>query len=82
VKTTLDIRDELLTRAKRLVKREGQSLRAVVEEGLRLALGASEEKTNYVMQDFSVGDPDVIDPLESLTWQDLRHEIYGESDSK
>ncbi len=78
VKTTLNIRDELLARAIRLAKREGQSLRAVIEEGLRLVLGASEEKMNYVMQDFSVGDPDAIDPLESLTWQDLRHEIYGE----
>ena len=82
VKTTLDIRDELLESAKRLAKREGQSLRAVVEEGLRLILCASQEKTKYVLEDFSVGNPDVSDPLELLTWQDLRGEIYGEPNAK
>jgi hypothetical protein len=82
VKTTLDIRDELLERAKQLAKREGQPLRSVVEEGLRLVLIASEEKSAYVLEDFSVGDPDALDPLESLTWQDLRQEIYGEPVSK
>lgn len=82
VKTTLDIRDELLERAKRLAKREGQPLRAVVEEGLRLVLSASEERSAYVLEDFSVGDPDAPDPLESLTWQDLRQEIYGAPVSK
>ena len=38
MKTTLDISDELLARAKRHAKKTGRPLRAVVEEGLRLAL--------------------------------------------
>ena len=79
VKTTLDIRDTLLERAKQLAMRQGQPLRAVVEEGLRLVL---EEQTPYVLEDFSVGDPDAPDPLESLTWQDILQEIYGAPVSK
>ncbi len=38
VKTTLDIRDELLLQAKRHAKTTGRPLRAVVEEGLRTVL--------------------------------------------
>ncbi len=78
MKTTLDIKDELLIRAKKLAKSSGRPLRAVVEEGLRLALSESRKKHDYVLIDHSVGDPDGVDPLESLTWQDLRDEIYGE----
>ena len=77
MKTTLDIRDELLVRAKKLAKKSGRPLRAVVEEGLRLALEQTERKGGYKLPDCSVGDPTHEDPLEALSWQDLRDEIYG-----
>jgi hypothetical protein len=77
MKTTLEIKDELLMRAKKLAKRSGRPLRAVVEEGLRLALAQQHEAPGYRLEDLSVGDPDKPDPLESLSWQDLREEIYG-----
>jgi hypothetical protein len=38
VKTTVDIADDLLKRSQQLAKREGSTLRAVLEEGLRLVL--------------------------------------------
>lgn len=78
MKTTLDIQDELLLRAKRQAKKTGRTLRALVEEGLRLALAEVETAQRYELPDCSVGDPDSEDPLECLTWQDLRQEIYGE----
>ena len=79
VKTTLEIQDELLLRAKRLSKRVGKPLRALVEEGLRRVL--SEQSGNvapYELPDCSVGDPSHRDPLEAWSWQDLREEIYHE----
>jgi hypothetical protein len=79
VKTTLDIQDALLLRAKRLSKRIGKPLRALVEEGLQRVL--SEQRTQlkrYELPDCSVGDPKAINPLDSWSWQDLRDEIYGE----
>lgn len=78
MKTTLDIKDDLLMRAKRLAKRSGKPLRAVVEDSLRLALAQSEAQTAYRMPDCAVGDPNADDPLELMSWQDLREEIYGE----
>ena len=76
MKTTLDLSDELLARAKRHAKKTGQPLRALVEEGLRLALEARPPH-RYTLPDRSVGRASDPDPLESLSWQDLREEIYG-----
>ena len=82
MKTTLDIKDELLVRARKLAKRSGRPLRAVVEDGLRLVLSQPRDLRAYHLPDCSVGDPDAVDPLETLTWQDLRDEIYGEPQVK
>ena len=77
MKTTIDIHDDLLARAKRQARHAGVPLRAVVEEGLRLALSASEPVDGYRLPDFSVGDPNAEDPLEAYTWQDLSEIIHG-----
>ncbi len=77
MKTTIEIHDALMARAKRYAKRTGRPLRAVVEEGLRRVLAESSRPTAYELPDRSVGDADAPDPLEALSWQDLREEIYG-----
>jgi hypothetical protein len=82
MKTTLEIQDSLLERAKRLSRREGRPLRALVEEGLRLVLARGSRTPAYELPDLSVGNPAEPDPLESLSWQDLRDEIYGERGSR
>ena len=40
MKTTVEIQDQLFVRAQRKARREGRSMRSVIEEGLRLALDA------------------------------------------
>lgn len=45
MKTTIDISDELLLRARRLADERGLTLRALVEEGLRLSLQARTAQT-------------------------------------
>ncbi len=78
MKTTLDIQDELLARAKRHARRIGRPLRAVVEEGLRRVLAASGPPPRYELPDLSVGREGARDPLEDYSWQDLRDIIYDE----
>ena len=78
VKTTLDIRDELLTRAKRHARVTGRPLRAVVEEGLRQVLAAPGVSHRYRLPDLSAGNAGGADPLEAYSWQDLRAIIYGD----
>lgn len=77
MKTTLDLSDELLKRAKQQARKTGRPLRALVEEGLRLALAQVPRRARFVLPDRSVGDPKADNPLEALSWQDLRAEIYG-----
>ncbi|HVL90006.1 MAG TPA: DUF2191 domain-containing protein [Actinomycetota bacterium] len=77
MKTTIDIADSLLARAKRHARKVGKPLRAVVEEGLRRVLDAPSEPRGYKLPDMSVGRPGDPNPLEAMSWQDLRDEIYG-----
>ena len=77
MKTTVEIQDSLFVRAQRKARREGRSMRSVIEEGLRLALDAESVAEPYQLPDLSVGEPGAHDPLESMSWADLRNEIYG-----
>lgn len=78
MKTTLEIEDALFERAKRHARRVRRPLRAIVEDGLRWVLAERSRASAYTLPDASVGEPGAVDPLEALSWQDLRAEIYGE----
>ena len=78
MKTTLDIHDDLLIRAKRHARQIGRPLRAVVEEGLRQVLATPAARSRYRLPDLSAGDAEAPDPPESYSWQDLRESIYGD----
>lgn len=77
MKTTLDIADALLERAKRHARKTGRPLRAVVEDGLRRVLDAPASAAAYELPDRSVGEPEAKNPLAAYSWPDLRDEIYG-----
>jgi hypothetical protein len=77
MKTTVEIPDAVLARARAHARRTGKSLRALIEEGLQLVLRSGEKRQRYRLPDRSVGDPRGPNPLESLSWQELRDEIYG-----
>lgn len=77
MKTTVEIQTALLERARRHAKQAGKPLRAIIEEGLRRVLDAEAVAPDYRMPDRSAGEAGGPNPLESLSWQDLRTEIYG-----
>ena len=77
MKTTLNIQDELLARAKRHAQKTGRPLRAVVEEGLRRVLSTDSPRERYILPDHSAGEAGGRDPLEAYSWQDLREVIYA-----
>lgn len=76
MKTTIDIHDVLLERAKRHAKDTGRTLRSVVEEGLREVLSQPKPAKPYKLEDHSYGDPSGPNPLENYTWSELRDLIY------
>jgi hypothetical protein len=77
VKTTVEISDVLLARAKRYARKVGKPLRAVIEDGLRRVLDTSSGPPRYRLPDRSVGSAGRSNPLEGLSWHELRDEIYG-----
>ena len=77
MKTTVEISDALLVRAKRHARSVGRPLRALIEDGLRHVLEVEPKRATYRLADRSVGEADGPNPLEAMSWQDLRDEIYG-----
>lgn len=53
-------------------------MRALVEEGLRHVLDPEAvERPKFMLADRSVGKRGAKNPLEEMSWSDLRDEIYG-----
>jgi hypothetical protein len=78
MKTTIDIADPLFERARKLADREGTTLRALVEEGLRQVL---ERKTTA--RPFRLRDARYRGPCKGFTpefasggWERIRRAIY------
>jgi hypothetical protein len=76
MKTTVEINDMLLERARHRAEATGQTLRAVIEDALRQLLAKPLPKTRYKMKDLSYGNPDDPDPMQNLTWEEIRDIIY------
>jgi hypothetical protein len=79
MKTTVEIHDQLFARAQRKARRDGRTMRSLIEEGLRRCLDEDPQPKGerYRLPDQSVGDPKGPNPLESMSWPELRDEIYG-----
>jgi hypothetical protein len=77
MKTTIEIPDALLQRAKRHARKTGRPLRALIEEGVRRVLDEPAGAAPYRLPDRSVGEPGGRNPLASYSWNELRDEIYG-----
>jgi uncharacterized protein len=74
MKTTIDIADDLLLRARKIAEREKTTLKSLAEEGLRLAIERREAAPPPVIEPFVVTGRD---PRPDLSWQTLREILYG-----
>jgi hypothetical protein len=76
MKTTIELPDELLERSKAVARRENSTLKALIEEGLRLALRARTRKRAvlFAVQPFR---GDGLSPeFAGGGWEKVRDEIY------
>lgn len=76
MKTTIELPDDLLERGKAVARRENSTLKALIEEGLRMALRARARKRSapFVVQPFE-GDG-LSDAFAGTGWDEIRDEIY------
>lgn len=78
MKTTIDIADPLLEAAKRVAAREGTTLRALVELGLRQVLETKEHRGAFRLRKASVRGKGLQPAAIDLSWQQMRELSYGE----
>jgi len=81
MKTTVEISDELLRRSQQVAKREGTTLRALLEEGLRLALKQHQRRPRMEFRMPSYGEGGLSDEFVDASWIDVREAIYGKTGS-
>lgn len=77
MKTTIDIADALLDAAKRQAARDGTTLRALVESGLRQVLAERKGKTvPFKLRDLSVKGKGLHPDVGEGRWEDIMRLIY------
>lgn len=77
MKTTLDISDPLLRDARKIAAREGTTLRALVEQGLRHVVSAKKRRTPFRLRKASVGGRGLRPELREAGWERIRDLAYG-----
>jgi hypothetical protein len=76
MKTTVEISDAVLAEARAVAEREGTTVRALIEEGLRLAIGSRKRKTRFVLRDASVDGQGLQPGFSFDRWADIRDAVY------
>lgn len=76
MKTTLDISDALLRDARKLAAREGTTLRALVEQGLRQVVVEKKRKPTFRLRKASFKGDGLRPELEDAGWDRLRDLVY------
>jgi hypothetical protein len=77
MKTTVEIADSLFAEARRVAQREHRSLRALIEEGLRLVVGARRARRGrFRLRKATFRGEGVQPDLRSGTWEEIRARAY------
>ncbi len=75
-KTTIDIPDSLLAEAKEVAAREGTTLRALVESGLRAAIDRRTRRGRFRLRDASVDGHGLQPEFRDAGWDRVRDAAY------
>jgi hypothetical protein len=77
MRTSIDLADGLLARARRLARQRGITLRALVEEGLRRVLSEQRDTPPaFRLEDVTFGQGGVTGDCSESDWERLRELTY------
>ncbi len=76
MKTTVDISDELLKKAKRLAAKRRTTLREIIEQGIRNTVKEHQRGVKYVLPDMSVDGKGLQPEFKNKAWSDIRDAAY------
>jgi hypothetical protein len=77
MKTTIEISDPLLDKARQLAAREGTTLRALVEQGLRQVVTEKRRKP-FKLRKASFKGTGLHPDLKDATWEEILDISYGD----
>ncbi len=77
MKTTLEIADPLLDEARRIAARDGETLRSLVEQGLRKVVAERRSRAKqFRLRDASVDGEGLQPEFLNASWERMRELIY------
>jgi hypothetical protein len=77
MKTTVEISAAILKDARALARREGVTVRLLVEEGLRTVLAARHSRARFRLKDASFNGRGLQDGVDEGRWDQIRDAIYA-----
>lgn len=81
MKTTVEIPDAILSAARDLARREGTTVKALIERGLRRELTEAEKAPEFRLRRASFGGKGLRTDNPDVRWDRLRELAYDASDS-
>lgn len=76
MKTTIEISDSLLTEAKKLAAKEGTTVRAYVEQGLRRIVAERKNRGQFRLRKATFKGKGLQPGIQDATWERIRETIY------
>jgi hypothetical protein len=76
MKTTIEISDSLLNEAKKLAAKEGTTVRAFVEQGLRKVVAERKSRGAFRLRKAAFKGKGIQPGVEDATWERIRETIY------
>ena len=76
MKTTIDISDDLAAQAKQLARSEGTTLKAIIEQGIRLKLEQSSSERAFRLPDRAVSGRGLQAEYRDKSWEEIREAAY------
>ncbi len=78
MKTTIELPDELLEQVRGVARREGTTLRGLVEEGLQRSLEARRNAVHRDLDFPAYGGSGLTAEFQGASWNRIRDEVYRE----
>lgn len=76
MKTTVEISDNLLEEAKRLAAREGTTVKALIEQGLRQIITAKKKPDIFHLRKATFKGQGLQPGVSTATWEQIRDMAY------
>lgn len=76
MKTTIELSDAILDEARKLARRDGTTVRALVEQGLRQIIAQRKRAAPFRLRDAGFDGDGLRPELEGVSWDRLRELAY------